>query len=208
MKNFLSIATLLLIFSCSQQKSEEKNKSEEKLPLQESEKGKDVQSAITTTNTREIVTQSGKTIIVEETHPKGMSVSDIAVYFKGDSSNALKVFEKDPVSKVIKADLDGNGFDEVYVVTTAAGSGSYGNIHGFASNKDKSFSMIYLPEVSKTDLEKGGQFEGYEGHDLFEINGKQLIRSYPSGKQTRTIIYQLQPSETGYTLKPVSSKTE
>ncbi|MBU3713879.1 MAG: hypothetical protein FGM46_02920 [Ferruginibacter sp.] len=203
MKNVLAIAFLFLALSCNQQKSDKKTE-----PIAETTTDNNAQSVKTAPNNREEITQSGKTIIVEETHPQGMSLSDVAVYFKGDSLNALKIFEKDPISKVILADLDGNGFDELYVVTTSAGSGSYGNVHGFASNKDKSLSLVYLPEVEEKDMKKGSNFEGYEGHDLFEINGKQLIRSFPIGKQKRKIIYQLIPSETGYTLKPVSSKTE
>jgi hypothetical protein len=31
----------------------------------------------------------------------------------------------DPISEVFIADLDGNGFDEIYIVTTSQGSESY-----------------------------------------------------------------------------------
>jgi hypothetical protein len=78
------------------------------------------------------------------------------------------VFEdRDPISDVFTADLDGNGFDEIYIVTTAAGSGSYGTILGFASNKDKSLSMIHFPEVREGDE----TFEGYMGHDTSRSRG-------------------------------------
>jgi heat shock protein HslJ len=83
--------------------------------------------------------------------------------------------DRDPISDVFTADLDGNGFDEIYIITTAAGSGSYGTILGFASNKDKSLSMIHFPDVREGDE----TFEGYMGHDTFTIEGRKLVRIFP-----------------------------
>jgi len=109
----------------------------------------------------------------------------------------------DPISKVLVGDLDANGFDEIYVITTAAGSGSYGNIYGIASNKDKSVSIISIPKVSEEDLKKGGNFEGYEGHDEFEIVENSLSRRFPvkgEGVTMRAINYKLKPGEASYVL--------
>jgi len=97
-------------------------------------------------------TRTGKTIVVSETHPVGRSLSTIEVRSEGFEHNFGEVFEdRDPVTDVFTADLDGNGFDEIYIVTTSAGSGCYGNILGFASNQDKSLSMIHFPEVREGD---------------------------------------------------------
>jgi hypothetical protein len=86
------------------------------------------------------------------------------------------VFEdRDPISDVFTADLDGNGFDEIYIVTTAAGSGSYGTILGFASNKDKSLSMIHFPEVREGDE----TFRRVHGARHFTIEGRKLVRMFP-----------------------------
>ncbi|MFZ1956312.1 MAG: hypothetical protein WAU34_12510, partial [Desulfobacterales bacterium] len=113
-------------------------------------------------------TKTGKTIIVSETHPVGRSLSTIEIRTKGFEHNFQAVYEDmDPISDVFVADLDGNGFDEIYIVTTAAGSGSYGGVLGFASNKDKSLSMIHFPEVQMGDE----HFDGYMGHDTFTIEG-------------------------------------
>ncbi len=206
MKKTITTTVLIGLLACNQQNKTVENKTE--VNADTTIIRADTSSVYARPAEREVTAKSGKIFVVAESHPKGMSLSDISVYFKGDTATALKVYDKDPVSKVINADLDGNGFDEVYVITTAAGSGSYGNVHGFASNKDKSLSMVHLPELADKDLEKGGQFEGYEGHDLFEINGKQLVRTFPVDKKTRKIIYELKQSETGYTLKLISSKVE
>jgi heat shock protein HslJ len=97
-------------------------------------------------------TTTGKTIVVSQTHPAGRSLATIEVRTEGFAHNFREVFEdRDPVSDVFTADLDGDGFDEIYIVTTAAGSGSYGSVLGFASNKDKSLSMIHFPDVREGD---------------------------------------------------------
>ena len=83
------------------------------------------------------------------------------------------------MNRVLVADLDGDGFSEIYIITLSAGTGSYGNVIGLASLRDKSLSMITFPEVGEGDLKKGAKFEGYEGHDLYEINQNTLVRTFP-----------------------------
>jgi hypothetical protein len=153
-------------------------------------------------------TKTGKTIIVSETHPVGRSLSTIEIRTKGFEHNFQAVYEDmDPISDVFVADLDGNGFDEIYIVTTAAGSGSYGGVLGFASNKDKSLSMIHFPEVQMGDK----HFDGYMGHDTFTIEGRKLVRIFPvytkgdtNEKPTggrRKLVYGLVPGEAMWQLR-------
>ena len=153
-------------------------------------------------------TKTGKTIIVSETHPVGRGLSTIEIRTKGFEHNHGEVYaDRDPISDVFVADLDGNGFDEIYIITTSAGSGSYGTVLGFASNKDKSLSMIHFPEI------RGGDehFEGYMGHDTFKIEDQKLVRifpiynkgdtnEYPTGGR-RKLVYGLYPGEAMWQLK-------
>jgi len=153
-------------------------------------------------------TRTGKSIIVSETHPAGRSLGTIEIRTEGFEHNYEEVFEnRDPISDVFVADLDGNGFDEIYIVTTAAGSGSYGTVLGFASNKDKSLSMIHFPEA-----QTGGEaFEGYMGHDAFQIEGPKLVRIFPiynNGAANenptggrRKLVYGLVPGEAMWQLR-------
>jgi hypothetical protein len=151
---------------------------------------------------KEYRTKTGKTIIVSETHPTGRSLSAIEIRTEGFEHNFEEVFEdRDPISEVFVADLDGNGFDEIYIVTTSAGSGSHGTVLGFASNKDKSLSMINFPEIRKGDA----YFEGYMGHDTFKIEEQKLVRIFPIYKSgdtnenptggRRKLVYGLVPGE-------------
>ncbi|MEI8007353.1 MAG: hypothetical protein WCI48_14200 [Bacteroidota bacterium] len=154
-------------------------------------------------------TKTGKTFVVLETHPQGQSLSDISVSLEGIPRAEMKYKDAEPINKVLIGDLDGDGFDELYITTVSAGSGSYGNIIGIASNKDKSMSQIYMPVVGEKDMKPGATFEGYEGHDTFAISGNSLVRTFPvkSGKaKTRTVTYNLKSGEAGYILYVKASK--
>lgn len=103
------------------------------------------------------------------------------------------------------ADLDANGFPELYVYTQSAGSGSYGTTIGYASNQNKSVTEIYLPTPGKRDA------RGYRGHDAFSIVEQYLVRRFPIYRATdinakptgglRQIQYRLRPGEAGWILR-------
>jgi hypothetical protein len=128
---------------------------------------------------KEYKTKTGKIIMITETHPQGASLSNITVAIKGVRGSVVPFTDVDPINKVLVADLDKDGYSELYIITLNAGSGSYGNVIGLASNKDKSLSMITFPEVSENDLKKGAKFEGYNGHDVYEIKDNFLVRTFP-----------------------------
>lgn len=102
-------------------------------------------------------------------------------------------------------DLDANGFPEIYVYTQSAGSGSYGEAIGYASNKNLSVTEIFLPPLTRRDA------RGYSGHDEFSIVEQYLVRRFPiyrakdaNAKPTgglRQIQYRLRPGEAGWNLR-------
>ncbi len=105
------------------------------------------------------------------------------------------------------ADLDGNGSPEIYIYTTSAGSGSYGDLIAYAANNRKSLSEIYLPPLSESE----DAALGYMGHDTFAITENSLVRRFPvylaedtnatpSGG-LRQLSYQLEPGEAGWVLR-------
>ncbi len=153
---------------------------------------------------KEFKTKKGKIITVEEAHPNSQSLSDIKVAFAGNPASAVPFIDVDPINTVLLADLDGNGYDEIYIITLNAGSGSYGNVIGVASNKDKSLSMITFPEVTESDMKKGGKFQDYVGHDVYEIKKNTLVRTFPlktkDSKKTRSITYKLKAGEAAFQL--------
>jgi hypothetical protein len=165
-------------------------------------------SLIPGAETQEYKTKSGMTITIRETHPRGHSLSTIEIKSIGFEHNINEtIVDEDPIKDVFVTDLDGNGFDEIYVITISAGSGSYGKVIGFASNKDKSLSMVYFPEIHTGDE----NFVGYMGHDVFSIENKKLIRIFPiywqkdsNDKPTggvRKLIYGLKQGEASWHLQ-------
>lgn len=167
-----------------------------------------------TESPREYKTRTGKTIVISETHPVGQSLSTIEIGTRDFEHNRPATYEdKDPISDVFMADLDGNGFDEIYLITTAQGSGSYGSVLGFASNRDKSLSMINFPDIREDDE----TFKGYMGHDIFSIEDQRLVRTFPvyaegdtnqnptGGK--RKLTYGLHPGEAMWQLEIEKSET-
>ena len=105
-------------------------------------------------------------------------------------------------------DLNHDGSPEVYVFTTSAGSGSYGSVVGYAANKRKSLTEIFLPPL---EADKAA-VKGYMGHDKFELAEGKLVRRFPiylpedtnaqptSGK-LRQIQYRLVAGEAGWVLR-------
>ena len=174
------------------------------------EKTKNIQSNVS----KEFKTKTGKTIMISETHPVGQSLSTIKISTKDFEYNYSEMYkDRDPITDIFLSDLDGNGFDEIYIIITSAGSGSYGTVLGFASNKDKSLSMINFPEVQEGDI----HFKGYMGHDTFKIEERKLVRIFPIYNQgdtnqnptggKRKLIYGLYPGEAMWQLKIEKSET-
>ena len=104
------------------------------------------------------------------------------------------------------ADLDGNGWPEVYVYVSSAGSGSYGSLVAYAVNNGKSATPIYLPPLDVDAREHAG----YQGHDVFHVAESRLIRRYPiyldgdtnaqASGGTRQVEYRLVAGEAGWVL--------
>ena len=126
---------------------------------------------------------------------------------KGDNT----VIERDidgTVTMAEVADLNVDGSPEIYVYVTSAGSGSYGSLVAFASNKRRSLTEIYLPPLQ--DDPKATK--GYMGHDEFRVVESTLVRRFPIYRDgdrnaqptggMRQIQYKLKAGEAGWVLRP------
>ncbi len=109
------------------------------------------------------------------------------------------------------ADLNNDGFPEVYVYVNSAGSGSYGSLVAYASNNNKSITPVFMPDIT----EDKKLSEGYMGHDEFTIIESSLGRRFPVYEKedanccpkggTRQIEYKLVAGEAGWVLKVKNS---
>ncbi|MEO6695135.1 MAG: hypothetical protein ABIY50_04955 [Ignavibacteria bacterium] len=205
MKKLFIVSLLIstLIISCSDKKPETvvKKDSTEKMTVKKD-------TAVTVK--KEMTTKTGKQFVIIETKPS-FSVSDYMITGVGfeNSKDTIKYSLKNPMSTAMLADLDKNGFDEVYVITKSTGSGSFEDIIAIASFNDKTFGEIIVEEMP-ADVGKNEKFGGYMGHDSIYINDNKLIREFPVYKNSdqnsastggrRKIIYSLKPNQASYEL--------
>ena len=112
------------------------------------------------------------------------------------------------ITNVEVEDLNADGYPEIYVYVNSAGSGSYGSLIAYASNRNRSLSEIYLPPLEDDpDASKG-----YMGHDTFAVGEGALLRRFPVYREgdtnaepsggTRQLQYRLEPGEAGWRLVP------
>jgi hypothetical protein len=111
------------------------------------------------------------------------------------------------ITNVEIEDLNADGYPEIYVYITSAGSGSYGSLIAYASNRNKSMSQIYLPSIEDNPEVS----QGYMGHDEFVVGEGALLRRFPiylDGDNnaeytggTRQIQYKLEAGEAGWVLR-------
>lgn len=111
------------------------------------------------------------------------------------------------------ADLDRNGWPEIYVYVQSAGSGSYGTVVGHAVNRGLSITPIFLPELTEDKKASAG----YMGRDRFSIANGRLVRRFPLYRPgdanaapsggTRELHYRLVHGEASWMLKLDSGRT-
>ena len=104
-------------------------------------------------------------------------------------------------------DLDANGYPEIYVYVTSAGSGSYGSLIASASDRNLSATEIFLPSLQgDPDVSEGSM-----GHDEFVVAEGVFVRRFPVYREgdsnaqpsggTRQIQYRLEAGEAGWVLR-------
>ncbi|MCO6475897.1 MAG: hypothetical protein J5I94_04710 [Phaeodactylibacter sp.] len=108
------------------------------------------------------------------------------------------------------ADLDQDGFQEVYAFSRTVGSDSTAHVYGFSSFRNRSYGPIGVQQLSA----KKDMAEGFNGHGRFYFEDGTLKRSFPifeGGKATgknRIITYALRQGEASFILEPVSAEME
>ena len=146
-------------------------------------------------------TSTGKTIQVLDTHPSGQSQSTIIITPHGFIDSTPITLEKNKLTNFFLADLNKDGYDELIITTQASGSGSYGDVSIYTTAGDQALAKVIIQEVQEEDTKKGGLFEGYQGHDSFNLFNGVLTREFPiytkeamnatSSLPTRKLLYSL-----------------
>lgn len=214
----INLAVILILISvlsygCGKKEEPIKNETVKKDTASQKTKEPDKKPA-----SNEYMTKSGKMFLIN-VNKISESLADILVTGNGFAfkKDTVRFKDTNPFEKAFVADIDGNGFEDLFIITRSAGSGSYGEILGVASNNDKSYSVISVEEIKKADMKSGKMFEGYMGHDSIYTEKEVLVREFPVYKPSdtnnnptggkRKVFYKLSPGETSYQLK-VSGKED
>lgn len=206
MKNLL-ITTLMicLIFvSCNEKKPET-------LIKKDSAESMTIKTDTAETIKKELKTATGKVFTIIETKP-AYSLSNYMITGEGfeNSNDTLKFVNKNPMTATLLSDLNGDGFEELYIITKATGDERFLDILAFTSRKDNTFNEIFVEPIISEDVREGNMFDGYMGHDSIYIDGINLIREFPvyetstyeedKNQMRRKIIYSLDPVGDQYKL--------
>lgn len=128
-----------------------------------------------------LTTKTGKRITVNETNPSGESLSTITITPSGFENNTEIVLEKNKLTNFFLVDINSDGYDELAIITTSVGSGSYGDITLFTTSNDKALTLLDVPALDEDLTKKGALFDGYQGHDNFrKVDGGLLVREFPT----------------------------
>jgi hypothetical protein len=160
--------------------------------------------------TREMVTRTGKKWLVHQTPLSDPAYVNVSVESKGfvNDQAPIDLGEIDPVVQVKLADLDKDGFEELYLATQSADPEAFGTLYGFYSDQDKDVLLVSYEGASPYTMKEGGPFEGYLGGDVFLFGDNSLANSFQvklpqsasAGK--REVRYKLVREEGSIVLRP------
>ena len=149
----------------------------------------------------------GVTFQVESPNDSSINQVIVRANTSEGSLGQMQVEADGNITNVEIEDLNADGYPEIYVYVTSAGSGSYGSLIAYASNRNKSLSEIYLPSIEDNpEISRG-----YMGHDEFVVGEGTFVRRFPiyrdgdtnaeSTGGTRQIQYKLEAGEAGWVLR-------
>jgi len=109
--------------------------------------------------------------------PNNSSINTLTIQPSGleIDNSSMEVEIDGTVTSAEIADLDSNGWPEIYVYVNSAGSGGYGSLVAYAVNNGKSVSDIYLPPISDDKVNS----VGYMGHDEFAVVESTFVQRFP-----------------------------
>lgn len=215
----LIISLCIIVSACSEKKPETKITEKKDTTKTQTIKKDTVVNKPSETNEASLKsykTKTGKTFnVTEKKESASVSSYNISGTGFGNFSDTIKVTKKDPMVNAFTADLNNDGFEELYIITRSTGSGSNGGIIGVASNGDKNYNLINVQELKDKQLAQAGKFSGYMGHDSIYVSGGVLTREFPVYQQTdamnnptggkRMVMYALKPGNNGYVLDEMNS---
>ncbi len=194
----LLLVVAMIIFSCNNAKQEAGNKEEEKtVDIVSSVPAVNETAPVTTTTPyqNQLAFEKIKFTI---TSPQSATANTFTIAPSGFtiSNDTLTMNCEGIIIQSEVSDIDGDNAPELLVVTQS-GPDKKGKAYVFSANKNKSMSMVSLPDFS-TDVKNA---KGYAGHDEFAFVESTFSHRFPlyeNGNplnKTRQFQYKLKPGE-------------
>jgi hypothetical protein len=145
--------------------------------------------------------------------PESDYLVDVHVFGKGFSGSSDTIFfeEIENIDTVIIADINNDGYEELYIFTRGFFPGAYDHVFGITSDEDKSYKEINFSDVKPSDVIAGGVFDGYQGQDVYTLENNLIKRTFPvynagdfynsPSRGYRTLYYTLEKTDSGYYFK-------
>jgi hypothetical protein len=112
--------------------------------------------------------------VIHAVGEEGCSIQTVTLAIGTRSMKLAEVTVRgsDPVTDAWLADLDANQKPELIIVTTNAGSGSYGRLQLYRP-ENNTLQALSLPKLNAPLLGE------YRGHDRFYLQGSLIVREFP-----------------------------
>jgi len=151
--------------------------------------------------------KNGKSFIVLQS-PESVYLYDVYIIGVGfpDSKDTILFDEIEQIDTVIIADINNDGFEEMYIFTRGFSPGAYDHVFGITSDNDKSYKEVEFRLLKQDDIKEGGVFEGYNGKDVYSIKNNTLERTFPVHQQGDSYQNPTSYKTIYYTIEKVGSK--
>ena len=170
---------------------------------------KDVQNTIPQT---EYFLKNGKSFVILQS-PESEYLVDVHVFGKGFPNSKDSIFfdEIEIIDTVLIADINNDGFEELYIFTRGFFPGAYDHVFGVTSDEDKSYKDINFYDLKPTDVSEGAVFNGYQGQDVYTLENNLIKRTFPvydagdfynhPSRGYRSLYYTLEKIDSGFYFK-------
>jgi hypothetical protein len=141
---------------------------------------------------------------------------DVRIFGKGFSGSRDTIFfeEIEIIDTVIIADINNDGYEEMYVFTRGFLPGAYDHVFGVTSDKDISYKEIYFYDLKPSDFSEYAVFNGYQGQDVYTLENNTIKRTFPvynagdfynnPSRGYRTLHYTIERTDSGFYYKIIN----
>ena len=156
--------------------------------------------------------KSGKSFTILQSPESDYLVN---VYIIGNgfpgSRDTILFDEIELIDTVLIADINNDGYEELYIFTKGFFPGAYDHVFGVTSDEDISYKEINFPDMKPSDFIENGVLNGYQGQDVYTLEDNTIKRAFPvynagdfynsPSRGYRTLYYTLEKADSHFYYK-------